>query len=107
MGHPHCDKMHENLKSNCIYVAKDRLSFNETLSGANTLNYNKNLVLTKDGMTKGKWELPDFFRDLKISYHTENSFKNGYFKSADKGQEFVISPSENLTLWTKDLIERN
>ena len=107
MGHPHCDKMHENLKSNCIYVAKDRLSFNETLSGANTLNYNKNLVLTKDRMTKGKWELPDFFRDLKISYHTENSFKNGYFKSADKGQEFVISPSENLTLWTKDLIERN
>jgi hypothetical protein len=107
MGHPHCDKMHENLKSNCIYVAKDRLSFNETLLGAGTLNYNKNLVLTKDGMTKGKWELPHFFKDLEISYHTENSFENGYFKSADKGQEFVIKPNENLTLWAKELIEKN
>ena len=106
-GHSHCDKMHQNLISNCIYVAKDRLTFNETLSGANTLHYNKNLVLTKDGMTKGKWELPHFFKELEISYHTKNSFENDYFKSADKGQEFVIKPSERLTLWTKELIERN
>jgi len=107
LGHPHCDKMHENLKSNCLYVARERLTFNETLLGANTLNYKKNLVLTKEGQTKGKWNIPPFFKELEISYHTLNSFKDGYFKSVDRGQEFVIKPNEKLTLWAKDLIESN
>jgi Nucleotide modification associated domain 3 len=106
-GHPHCDKMHENMTTNCIYVAKDRLTFNETLLGAETLNFNKNLVLTKQGMTKGKWDLPEFFKEFEISYHTSDSFKDGYFKSVDRGQEFVIKPNEKLTMWAKELIERN
>lgn len=41
------------------------------------LNFNKNLVLTKNGMIKGKWDLPEFFKEFKISYHKENSFENG------------------------------
>lgn len=106
-GHSHCDRLHENLPTNCIYVSRDRLTFNETLSGAETLNFNKNLVLTKHGMTKGKWDLPAFFKELEISYHTNDSFKDGYFKSVDRGQEFVIKPNEKLTMWAKELIERN
>ena len=110
IGHPHYEKVHSDLKSNCIYIAKDRLTFNETLSGAGNLNYNKNLVLTKEKMTKGKWELPQFMHELNISHHTGTNtygFIENYFQSADIGQEFVISPSEKLTLWAKELIERN
>ena len=49
-------------------------------------------------------------RELNISHHTGTNtygFIDDYFQSADIGQEFVISPSENLTIWTKELIERN
>lgn len=105
IGHSHCAPRHKNLVSNCIYVAKDNLSFNHDLKGADTLNFSKKLVLTKEGMTKGKWQLPDFFRELNISYHTQNSFVNNYFKSADKGQEFVIQADDRLTEWVKEILE--
>lgn len=107
--HPHCNFEYLNDKTNCIYVAKEKLSFNNYLSGAGTLNFKDNLVLTKQskGMSRSKWLLPEFFKDLKITYHSNNSFKNGYFQSANIGQEFVISENESLTNWVKDIIQNN
>jgi hypothetical protein len=105
--HPHARERFLNLPSNCIYVARDTLTFDETLPGADILKYRDNLVLTKKGMTRSKWELPDFFKKLDISYHTKESFKENYFQSAAKGQEFVISADNNLIEWTKELITRN
>lgn len=105
--HPHAMGKFKNSKNNCIYIAKDNLSLNENLKGADTLNYNKNLVLTKQKMTRSKWDLPDFFKQLKISYHNENSFKKDYFQSAKKGQEFIMQANDELINWTKNLIENN
>ena len=34
-------------------------------------------------------------------------FKEDYFQSAAKGQEFVIQADKNLQNWTKELIENN
>lgn len=107
LQHSHCDPRHTALKSNCIYIASDRLSFDNSLPGANTLNLKKNLVLTKPGMTKGRWQLPPFFKELEISYHSPNSFQEDYFKSADKGQEFVIQPNKALTEWVQEILELN
>jgi hypothetical protein len=104
-GHSHCDPRHKNLTSNCIYVAKDNLNFCPNLKGADTLKYSRKLVLTKNGMTKGKWQLPNFFKELNISYHNQNSFVDNYFKSADKGQEFVIQSDVRLTEWVKEILE--
>ncbi len=64
-------------------------------------------MLTKSGMSRSCWDLPDFFKNLDISYHSQNSFKEGYFKSADIGQEFVISADDNLIEWTKELLLKN
>jgi len=105
--HPHTHERHKDLKSNCIYVSKNLLTFNGALKGANFLKYNRNLVLTKIGMTKGKWDLPPFFRDLKITHHSQTSFKDNYFQSADIGQEFVIETTEEVYNWAKTLIETN
>ena len=105
--HPHTRSRLLNLPSNCIYVAKNRLSFNENFQGAGNLKYKPNLVLTKTGMSRSRWELPEFFKELNISYHSSTSFKENYFQSAAKGQEFVISADDNLIEWTKDLIIAN
>jgi hypothetical protein len=105
--HPHCIENGKIRPNNCIYVAKDELSFDKNLSGAGILKFKNNLVLTKSGMSKSCWDLPDFFKNLDISHHSKNSFKEGYFKSAAIGQEFVISADNNLIEWTKELLIKN
>ena len=59
--------------------------------------------LTKEGQTRSRWLLPEYFRNYKISYHSENSWKDDYFQSAAKGQEFVVDGDENLEKWLKSL----
>ena len=81
--HPHTIKERRKVKNNTIYVARKKLSWNGKLPGAGFFNYSKNLVLTKEGCPKSYWNLPTFFRNLEISYHSNNSWKSdGTFKSA-------------------------
>jgi len=106
--HPHTIKERRKVKNNTIYVARKKLSWNSRLPGAYFFNYSENLVLTKDGCAKSYWKLPTFFRNLKISYHSNNSWKNdGSFKSVGRGQEFVIEENEKVEEWAKNLIEEN
>ncbi|MBU1356935.1 MAG: hypothetical protein KJ620_10255 [Candidatus Edwardsbacteria bacterium] len=102
--HSHANKFSID-KNNCIYEAKESLSFNNRISGCGCLKYNKTLVLTKEGENKSHWDLPDYFKGVKISYHSINSFKQDYFDSAKKGQEFVIENNESIVEWTKNVIK--
>jgi hypothetical protein len=103
--HPHTSKNRRNNKTNTIYVARDNLSWNGSLPGAGRFIFNYNLMLTKQGLSRSKWNLPDCFREAEISYHDENSWKDGYFQSAAKGQEFVVKDNEKVEQWAKSLIE--
>jgi hypothetical protein len=69
-----------------------------------TLKFDQRLVLTKAGMTRSKWALPDFFRKIPISYHSANSFKDDYFQSALRGQEFVIDECRQVEEWCNSMI---
>jgi len=66
--------------------------------------FNDKLVLTKKGLSRSKWDLPDCFRDAEISYH-KHLWIDGYFKSADKGQEFVVKDNERIEEWAMNKIE--
>jgi hypothetical protein len=66
--HPHTNSKRRHIKSNTIYIARDNL-WNESLPGAGRFMFNDKLVLTKKGLSKSKWDLPDCFRDAEISYH--------------------------------------
>jgi len=100
--HPHAEYF--NRKNNCIYEASDKLSFKKELFGYGTFKYNENLVLTKEGETRSHWDLPEFFKEVNISYHSEKSFKEEYFDSAKRGQEFVIDSNEKVIEWAKKII---
>jgi len=102
--HPHAQKRFLLNKNNCIYQASDSLSFSPSRKGAACLNYHDGLVLTKQGYSKSKWKLPEFFREVKMSYHRPGSFRNDYFQSALKGQEFVIEENKYVTEWAKNQI---
>lgn len=101
--HSHSHPRYEGRSNNSIYVASENLPFAKLLPGAGCLNYSPKLVLSKAGLTRSKWELKDFFRDVSISYHNRDSFKNGYFQSAAIGQEFVIGENSNVTKWAESL----
>jgi hypothetical protein len=105
MHHPHTNERFTKLKYNCIFEASNELSLNNSLNGASTLNFHDNLVLTKPGYPKSRWKLPNFFKELAISYHSENSFQKEYFQSASKGQEFVIESNPQLTKWALKIIQ--
>lgn len=88
--HPHTDEKRKHNETNAIYIARDNLDWNGSLLGAGRFILNDNLILTKKGLSRSKWNLPDCFHEAEISYHSTNSWKEGYFQSATIGQEFVI-----------------
>ena len=101
--HPHTHKrLIEQYKNNTIYIARDKLSWNDNIDGAGTFNYRQELVLTKKGHSRSRWNL-DAIKNVKISYN-KNSWKDNYFQSAPIGQEFVIKDNPTVEKWVKKLI---
>jgi hypothetical protein len=110
--HPHASCFTKEIRNNCLYEAKEKLDFNSKLPGWGNFKYSPKVkpspILTKEGeQSRSHWALPDFFRDVEITYHSKASFKNGYFQAADRGQEFVVGESREITDWVEHLISGN
>ncbi|MBN2878494.1 MAG: hypothetical protein JXN65_02580 [Clostridia bacterium] len=101
-NHPHSNGNYS--KKNAIYSATEVLTFNPLFKGAGTFKLEDRLVLTKEGYSKSCWELPEFFKDINISYHSHQSHKVDYFQSASKGQEFVFEANENVMEWLNEIL---
>lgn len=104
-NHPHTLKSLSNNPNNSIYESKKKLSFLDSISGAGIFNFDESLILTKSGFSISKWNLPVELKDVKISYHSKNSFHDNYFQSVGKGQEFVIEENEFAINWMKNIIK--
>ncbi len=105
--HAHLNGSFVNLKNNCVYTAKETLSLNEKLKGSGCFKYSPELVLTAEGMSRSKWKPHAFFKNLSMTYHTKNSFRETHFQSAAQGQEFIMEGNEEVREWVKKLIEEN
>lgn len=103
--HPHIARGRMARDSDHVYIAARELSLDTSLKGYGTFGINNNTQLTKDGLSKSKWDLPVFFQETKISYHSKKSWKDEYFQSAAKGQEFVIDSTDKIEEWLKLLIK--
>ncbi len=108
--HPHVlDKDRVNDATNAIYIARNKLSWCDK-PGFGAFRFNDSLVLTKPDQQnhkKSRWQLPHEFRNLNISYHTTNSWKEDYFQSVGRGQEFVIQEDRALTKWVQKLFRNS
>ena len=102
--HPHYRSRNIRIPNDTLYVATDRLSLNNDLNGYGTFKFKTNLKLTKEGFSRSRWNLPEFFRNTTISYHSDKSWKSEYFQSAAKGQEFVIEATDEIQEWTRNII---
>jgi Nucleotide modification associated domain 3 len=104
--HPHVKSEWRRLEpTNTLYVAADYLNGSK-IKGAGTLKFNEELVLTKRGCSRSKWNLGDIFKKANISYHSDTSWKDSYFQSAAKGQEFVVEDNAKISNWALQIIEK-
>lgn len=104
-NHPHIVKNYK--KNNAIYIASETLSFAEHLPGAGVFKYSDSLKLTANNQTRRVWELPEFFRNINITYNKKSWKDDGFFHSAGIGQEFIIAENEQVNRWAKELIVQN
>jgi hypothetical protein len=102
--HPHADQGHLQGTGNTIYLPSKSLSLDNRIDGFGVFDYSDDLVLTKPGCSRSKWKLPELFKNVNMSYHTDRSWKEDYFKSTDRGQEFVIEENDLVTDWAKKII---
>ena len=100
--HPHA-KPEYWKHANAIYIAAPRLSLCPDLPGAGCLPFSEKVVLTKPGCSRSIWQLPDFFRQIPISYNA-NAWQGDCFMAAAKGQEFVFEANRKATDWVLDII---
>ena len=101
-SHPHAKK-ERWVRNNAIYIASDNLSLNPALPGAGCFTFTENHKLTKEGCSRSIWNLPDFFRDIPITYNAK-AWKEDGFHSAAKGQEFVFEANETAIRWITGLL---
>ena len=104
--HSHADEAARKRANNTIFVATRSLSFHPNYPGAGVFEFDDRNTLTKKDELRSRWNLnADIFRNVKISYHSKSSWKDGYFQSAGRGQEFVIHADEKVTEWASSLIK--
>jgi hypothetical protein len=101
--HPHCNDVNYN---NFIFTSGDSL-LNGRYPGAGVFKFNERVQLTKEGMTRSKWELPNCLRDVQMTYHSSKSYKEDYFQSAMIGQEFVLNSNYEIEQWILSLFQEN
>jgi len=88
-----------------MYVAAKKLTDNPALPGAGVFRFDKRLVLTQPGMSRSRWNLdPKLFQHLAISYHRSDAWRNGYFQSYPRAQEYVIEADDSAKKWAMGLI---
>lgn len=103
-SHPHYSYSDAWKKGkNVIFLPSEKLSFNSRYPGVGYLNYSANRVLTKDGYSRRYWDLPTFFRNLKITCNP-NPWVGDVFKSAGIGQEFVFEAIPEAIYWAERII---
>ena len=112
--HPHAGNENE---SNCLYIPSDNLSWDGSKQGHGVFSFDKRLVLTKEGMSRSCWQLPEIPKlpvssggdRLKISGALKDAWRTDsqhgeYYRIADIGQEFVIEEHPAVEEWAKALI---
>lgn len=103
--HPHVSRGFTAGDLDFVYTAKDELTICPRYKGYGVIKFSEACVLTKDGLSKSKWSLPDFMKNYSISYHSNKSWRESYFQSAAKGQEFVIECDDKITDWILKLFD--
>jgi hypothetical protein len=106
--HPHALPQRLANRANTFYVSTPALSSDLTKPGWGTFRFDEQLVLSHRAMSRSRWSLdPRLFRHLTISYHTSQAWKDGYFQSYPRAQEYVIHADKSAEEWAHRLVRNS
>ena len=103
--HPHSieDRVKEN--ANVMFVASDKLSFNENMPGAGMLKFREDRVLTAKNCNKATWTKRDMYDVDSIIGNRKNSSKiaEGIYY-AGIWQELGLRKTQECEEWAKSIV---
>lgn len=105
MEHPHAERLKAGSKRDAIFLPTEHLDFLPDAPGASMLKFSQDLILTAPGMTRSKWKLPHFFKEIKIGHSPKQPENREYFQSATIGQEMVWECTEEAMEWIKKICQ--
>lgn len=108
LTHPHASRIMNGSVKDTIFLPKDALSFAPELPGSSMLHYDPELVLTAPGMSRSRWNLPEFFKkeNIKIGHSPKQPEDGSYFQSAAIGQEMIWEASESAMSWIENICRK-
>ena len=105
--HPHSDKCRLMNKTNVIFRATEKLSFDDRKAGAGLLSFDRKRVLTLESFSKAIWKLNSVYDVNNIYGNRKNSArepaKGIYY--AGIWQELGLKESEECTEWVKSILD--
>ena len=104
--HPHSIPGRRNNKTNVIFKASEKLSFDESKPGAGLLDFDVKRVLTLENNNKATWKKNTVYDLEHILSNRKNSAKNpneGVYY-AGIWQELGLVESEECTAWAKSIV---
>ena len=104
--HPHSSEERKKNKTNVIFKALDRLSFDESKPGAGLLSFRLDRVLTAENSNKATWKKNPVYDVCNIRGNRKNSAKNPDIGIYYAGiwQELCLLESVECTNWAKSLL---
>ena len=105
--HPHAGDWYTKQTSNTMFLATERLTFNEELPGAGLLSYREDRVLTAPNCNKATWVKRSVYDVDSVIGNRKNSSKNpnGIYY-AGIWQELGLKETANSEEWAKSLIQQ-
>jgi len=104
--HPHSDRDTDKDHSNVMFVAREKLSFDESLPGAGVLTYREDRVLTAKSCNKATWIKRSIYDVDAIIGNRKNASKidNGIYY-AGIWQELGLRETLDCEEWAKSIVQ--
>ena len=104
--HPHSNRDMDKDHSNVMFVASEKLSFNENMPGAGVLTYREDRVLTAKSCNKATWIKRSIYDVDAIIGNRKNASKidNGIYY-AGIWQELGLRETLDCEEWAKSIVQ--
>ena len=102
--HPHADVSRSGNKNNALYLARETLSFDDSMPGSGTLNFADHRVLTLGNCSMGTWQKTPALMPTNILSNRKNSAESRglYYKGI--WQEMVLKENAVTEAWAKSVL---
>lgn len=104
--HPHACEERRNNKTNVIFKAMDKLTFDKSMAGAGLLSFDVKRVLTLENSNKATWKMNSVYDTKHILCNRSNSASNperGIYY-AGIWQELGLVESETCSQWATSIV---